>query len=111
MAKSNQGIVFEDKRGNIAPLMRPTKGDAYEFDYTSTKGETAEITEQAVRIKCTSEAYIKIGETSAVAAASYDYDIKVNADEVVDIKLRDNEKYVSAVQVSAGGTCYVNGWV
>lgn len=111
MAKANDGILFEDKRGNVAPLMKPTKGSTYDFTYTGTAGKTAEITEDAVRILCTTNAFIKIGETDAVAASSSDYDMFVLANQQEDIKLFGSDKYISAVQVTTGGTCYINGWV
>ena len=110
MAKANQGIVFQDKRGSVAPLMRPVKGSAYDVAYTGTKGATAAITEQAVRLYSTTDCYIKIGEIADQSVSSSDYDMLLPAATPVDIKLFETDIYIAAVQVSSGGTLYVNGW-
>lgn len=108
--KANQGILYQDKRGNAAPLMRPLKGATYDATYTATKGTTAIITEQVVSIRCTTDAYIKIGELADQSVSSSDYDFCAAAGVVYDIKLFETDKYIAAVQVSSGGTMYVNGW-
>lgn len=111
MAKANKGLVFEDKRGNVAPAMKPVKGSVYEFDYTATAGVSPEITEQAVRLTCTSDAFVKIGETDAVVASAENYDFRAASDNSYDIKLFETDKYISVVQSSTSGTAYLHGWV
>jgi hypothetical protein len=90
--------------------MRPVKGSAYDVAYTGTKGVTAEITEECVRVRCTSDAYVLIGQNADITPSSSAYDYFCAAGEAVDIKLFDTDKYIAAVQVSSGGTMYVNGW-
>jgi hypothetical protein len=108
--KTNQGILYQDKRGNSASLMRPLRGHTYDFAYTATKGVTAEITEQVVRLYATTACYVKIGEISDLSVSSSDYDLYLPATTPIDIKLFETDKYISAVQVSTGGTMYINGW-
>lgn len=111
MSKANRGKVFIDKAGVSAPMLRPVRGNAYDVAYTGTKGVTpVEITEEAVRIRCTTDAYILIGGSQDTTPSSSAYDFIAFAGENYDIKLFDTDKYIAAVQVSSGGTLYVHGW-
>lgn len=108
--KANKSIVFEDKRGNAAQAMRPVNGSNYDVTYTGTKGTTSAITEQCVRLYATTDCYIKIGELADQSVSSSNYDMLLPATTPVDIKLFETDTYIAAVQVSSGGTLYVNGW-
>lgn len=110
MTKAKQSTAFEDKRGNALPLMRPVKGSSYDFTFTATKGTTPEITEDCVRLRATQDCYVKIGEIADLSVSASDYDFCLLAGESVDIELFETDKYISAVQLTAGGTMYINGW-
>ena len=110
MVKANEAFFLVDKRGNPGPLLRPVKGSTYDISYSDTKGTSAVLTENAVRLFATTDCYIKIGEIADQSVSSSDYDLFVPALMPIDIKLFDTDKYIAALRVTTSGVLYISGW-
>lgn len=90
-------------------VMRPLNGQTISYDNTSggVNNSTA-FTNPTVRVKTTSDAYIKFGAID-VNVSSSDYDIHLSANTEYDFST-GGAAGCSIIQDSASGTAYISEW-
>lgn len=92
-------------------VLRPYGGSTYDVAYDATAGgvkNATAFTESAIRIKPTTDCYIKFGG-SAVTVSSSDYDMHLTGGTEYDLST-GGSGYVAIIRVSNNGTAYINQW-
>ena len=96
-------------------LRRPTYGKSQSVAYTGTAGTiSAKLPDgtNSVMVWCTTNACVKVGSGSGLAATTADVPVAANTMVVLPVEMptapgTDNAMYVSAIQIATGGTLYV----
>jgi len=95
-------------------LRRVIAGKAQSKAYTTTATIDAALPQQAnsVMVWCTTNAHVRVGAGSGLAATTADVPIAANTMVILPVELptsggTDVAMYVAAVQMATGGTLYV----
>lgn len=96
-------------------LRRPVYGKSQSVAYTGTAGTiSAKLPEgtSSVMVWTTTNACVKVGAGSSLAATTADVPLAANTMVVLPVEPptvggTDNAMYVSAIQIATGGTLYV----
>ncbi len=96
---------FVDANGHPVPLFLQTD-DTINVTIGATQNRSAQLDDetQVVEVYCTSDAFFRVGDVTVVAAAADSRPITANVATLVRVQGGD---YISVIQQSAGGTCYI----
>lgn len=92
-------------------VLRPYGGNTYAISYDNTSGgvkNSSAFTEARIRIKPTTDCYIKFGG-SAVTVSASDYDMHLTGGTEYDLST-GGAGYVAVIRASTDGTAYINQW-
>lgn len=92
-------------------ILRPYGGSTYDVAYDATTGGVKNLTaftESKIRIKPTTDCYIKFGG-STVTVSSSSYDMHLTGGNEYDLAT-GGAGYIAIIRVSEDGTAYINQW-
>jgi hypothetical protein len=90
---------------NLTQQSCPVNGQHFSFTGTSARNSTA-IASELVTVHATADCYLKLGGGTVTSAAGA-YDFHLVAGQYFYLRT-NGATHIAAIQVSAGGTLYIN---
>ena len=107
----NNANMLPDKNQNAVPLLSPVNGSNYQMAVTHTTAELSEpITERFIGIYTDKDCYIKFGDDTVVVTSS-NYDVMIPEGAYREFKVNSDANYISALNLTAHGTLFINGLI